>query len=278
MIVTGAVGDMRSWLAAADVVVAPLQLARGIQNKVLEAMAMARPVVASPAAFEGIEAVPGRDLIVADDAAAQAEAVNGLLAAPEARRRAWARPPARQMERRYRWEARLAPLAEMVGLRRQGRRHERGARHSRATPRRTPAGARISPRSAALRPRSCCSSSATPSDMASIWWNSATFNHCLLIPPIIGWLIWQRLPELRQLAPAAWWPGLLLVGAGALGWLLGEASGVDFARHLGLLLHASGQRHRHASARRWRAGSPSRFSMPSSWCRSARRSCRRCRP
>jgi polysaccharide biosynthesis protein PslH len=57
--VTGAVADMRAWLAAADVVVAPLRIARGIQNKVLEAMSMARPVVASPAAFEGIEAEPG---------------------------------------------------------------------------------------------------------------------------------------------------------------------------------------------------------------------------
>jgi len=108
--VTGAVADMRSWLAAADVVVAPLKLARGIQNKVLEAMAMARPVVASPAAFEGIEAVPGRDLIVADDAAATAAAVNRLLEAPGAIGAA----ARRQMERSYRWDARLAPLAAMI--------------------------------------------------------------------------------------------------------------------------------------------------------------------
>src|SRR3546814_2225828 len=79
VIVTGAVADIRSWLAAADVVVAPLRIARGVQNKVLEAMALACPVVASPAAFEGIEAKPGRDLIVADGAVAQAEAVLTLL-------------------------------------------------------------------------------------------------------------------------------------------------------------------------------------------------------
>jgi glycosyltransferase involved in cell wall biosynthesis len=48
VVVTGAVPDVRGWLAAADVVVAPLRIARGIQNKVLEAMAMGRPVVASP--------------------------------------------------------------------------------------------------------------------------------------------------------------------------------------------------------------------------------------
>jgi sugar transferase (PEP-CTERM/EpsH1 system associated) len=108
--VTGAVADMRSWLAAADVVVAPLKLARGIQNKVLEAMAMAKPVVASPAAFEGIEAEPGRDLLVAEDAAAMAAAIGRLLKAPGTIGAA----ARRQMQRRYRWEPRLAPLAEMI--------------------------------------------------------------------------------------------------------------------------------------------------------------------
>jgi len=77
-------------------------------------------------------------------------------------------------------------------------------------------------------------------EVAAIWWTSATFNHCLLIPPIIAWLVWQRLPQLKELAPAAWWPGLALVGAGALGWLLGDAGGIDVARHLGLLFMLQG--------------------------------------
>ncbi|MBA3837565.1 MAG: glycosyl transferase family 1, partial [Zymomonas sp.] len=55
VIVTGEVADVRGWLAAAQVVVAPLRLARGVQNKVLEAMAMARPLVVSAAAAEGID-------------------------------------------------------------------------------------------------------------------------------------------------------------------------------------------------------------------------------
>jgi sugar transferase (PEP-CTERM/EpsH1 system associated) len=114
VIVTGAVPDVRSWLAAADVVVAPLRIARGIQNKVLEAMAMARPVVASPAAFEGIEAEPGRDLIVADTAEAQAAAVAGLLADP-ARAATIGKGARRRMEEAYRWESRLEPLAGMIG-------------------------------------------------------------------------------------------------------------------------------------------------------------------
>lgn len=73
-------------------------------------------------------------------------------------------------------------------------------------------------------------------DMASIWIDSSTYNHCALILPIIAWLVWQRLPELRQLAPMAWAPGLLLVATGAVAWLLGEAGGVALARHAGLVL------------------------------------------
>ncbi len=113
VVVTGAVADMRPWLAAADVVVAPLRLTRGIQNKVLEAMAMARPVVASSGAFEGIEAIPGRDLLVADGATATARAIRGLL---EDRQRAAAMGLAArlQMTTSYRWTTRLAPLAGMI--------------------------------------------------------------------------------------------------------------------------------------------------------------------
>jgi exosortase A len=76
--------------------------------------------------------------------------------------------------------------------------------------------------------------------IAAIWWNSSTFNHCLLIPFILWWLVAQRKAELAQLVPAAWWPGLLLVGAGALGWMLGEAGGIASARHLGLAFMLQG--------------------------------------
>jgi len=76
--------------------------------------------------------------------------------------------------------------------------------------------------------------------IVAIWWNSATFNHCLLIPFILGWLVAQRKGELAQLTPAAWWPGLLLVAAGAFGWMLGEAGAVASARHLGLLFMLQG--------------------------------------
>ncbi|HEX8534565.1 MAG TPA: exosortase A, partial [Allosphingosinicella sp.] len=78
------------------------------------------------------------------------------------------------------------------------------------------------------------------SGMVRIWLESETFNHCALILPIIGWLVWQRLPELRQLQPSAWAPGLLLVAAGAAGWLLGDAGSVAVARHAGLVLMLQG--------------------------------------
>jgi exosortase len=77
-------------------------------------------------------------------------------------------------------------------------------------------------------------------DLVSVWMRSQTFNHCALIPPIIGWLAWQRWPELRQIEPRAWAPGLLLVGLGAAAWLLGDAGSVALARHAGLVLMLQG--------------------------------------
>ena len=82
--VTGRVADIRPYLAAARVAVAPLDVARGVQNKVLEAMAMGLPVVASSGAARGSGAEPGAHLVTADGAEATAEAVRGLLADPEA--------------------------------------------------------------------------------------------------------------------------------------------------------------------------------------------------
>ncbi len=115
VMVTGAVDDVRGWVAAADVVLAPLLLARGIQNKVLEAMAMAKPVVASPAAAEGIDAQAGRDFIVAADASAMAEAVIDLLANPAKGQEMGAAARA-QMVAHYSWDAQLARLPEFMGL------------------------------------------------------------------------------------------------------------------------------------------------------------------
>lgn len=77
-------------------------------------------------------------------------------------------------------------------------------------------------------------------DMIRIWWTASTYGHCLFVPLLIGWLVQQRMPGLRQLAPTAWWPGLAWVGAGALCWLLGEAAGVALFRHAGLVVMLQG--------------------------------------
>jgi sugar transferase (PEP-CTERM/EpsH1 system associated) len=72
VVVTGRVPDVRPYLQHAAVVVAPMRIARGIQNKVLEGMAMGRVVLTTSMGREGIDAEPGRHLLVADDPATMA--------------------------------------------------------------------------------------------------------------------------------------------------------------------------------------------------------------
>jgi sugar transferase (PEP-CTERM/EpsH1 system associated) len=83
--VTGRVEDTRPYLAHAAVAVAPLLIARGVQNKVLEAMAMGRPLVATSAATRALDVTPGRHLLVADAPADFAAGVARLLDQAEAR-------------------------------------------------------------------------------------------------------------------------------------------------------------------------------------------------
>lgn len=77
--VAGSVPDMRPWLQQAAVIVTPLKIARGIQNKVLEGMAMARPVVTTPEALDGIAARADQDLLVASGAVDFADQVVAVL-------------------------------------------------------------------------------------------------------------------------------------------------------------------------------------------------------
>jgi glycosyltransferase involved in cell wall biosynthesis len=88
-------------------------LARGIQNKVLEGMAMAKPVVTTPQGLEGIDAVPGRDLLVAETPAALAQSVLACLD-PDLRNRL-ADAARRLMVERYSWSGQLEALTEIVG-------------------------------------------------------------------------------------------------------------------------------------------------------------------
>jgi glycosyltransferase involved in cell wall biosynthesis len=80
---TGFVPDLRPHLAAAAAVVVPLRLGGGTRLKVVEAMAMGKAIVSTALGSEGIEAIPGRDLLIEDQPEAFADALNRLLDDPE---------------------------------------------------------------------------------------------------------------------------------------------------------------------------------------------------
>lgn len=116
--VTGRVDDVRPWLEGADISVAPLRIGRGIQNKVLEAMAMERSVIASHEAGEGIDAIDGTHLIKTADAPAMIAAINQLL--NDADQRAKIGTAARAyVKNNHSWSAKLHVvdecLARLVG-------------------------------------------------------------------------------------------------------------------------------------------------------------------
>lgn len=112
--VWGEVPDIRPFLAGADIVLTPLEIARGIQNKVLEAMAMARPVLLTPEAATGIDVVDGEHFALAqsdedliDRAVSMIANRSGTLAMAAAARR--------YVVENQSWPAMLAPLAGIVG-------------------------------------------------------------------------------------------------------------------------------------------------------------------
>lgn len=111
--VTGFVEDIRPWYREADLCVIPLRIARGVQNKVLEAMAMGKAVVATPQAVEGIGARHGEHVVVADTADRFAASVNSLMASPEARA-TLGQAARRYVEREYTWAGNIRKIRDMV--------------------------------------------------------------------------------------------------------------------------------------------------------------------
>lgn len=110
--VTGRVDDMRPWLAHADLAVAPMAIGRGIQNKVLEAAAMARPVLTTPEGLAGIDLEPGKHLFVAKHPDDFLAAVLDILDNPGAEEIGKA---ARDyLARHYSWSARMALLDQFL--------------------------------------------------------------------------------------------------------------------------------------------------------------------
>jgi polysaccharide biosynthesis protein PslH len=102
--ITGYVDDMRPWLAQSCVMICPMTSGSGIKNKVLEAMAMARPVVATTLGIEALEVANQRELAIADQPAEFAATVLRLLRDPDVRKRMGAAGRELVM-RRYTWDA-----------------------------------------------------------------------------------------------------------------------------------------------------------------------------
>ncbi len=110
--ITGWVPDTRPFLSGGAVYVVPLRMGSGTRLKVLEAMAMGKAIVSTTRGAEGIDAVPERDLVIADTPQEFAEAITALLRDPE-RRRALGHAARQLVESRYDWRQ-IVPRLEQV--------------------------------------------------------------------------------------------------------------------------------------------------------------------
>lgn len=114
VVVTGTVPDVRPYLQYAAAVVAPLRVARGIQNKILEAMAMARPVVASKSCADVIDARENRDLLCATQADEFVRHIDALLGAAK-NAEAVGQAGRQRVLQRYSWNAHLSVIDQYLG-------------------------------------------------------------------------------------------------------------------------------------------------------------------
>jgi sugar transferase (PEP-CTERM/EpsH1 system associated) len=111
--VTGHVPDVRPYLMHAAVSVAPLRIARGTQNKILESMAMGTPVVATPQAAKGVQAYPGQHLLVAEQPQAFADKVINLLEQSKSRS-ILSNAGRRQVEEVHAWASSMSVLDRIL--------------------------------------------------------------------------------------------------------------------------------------------------------------------
>jgi glycosyltransferase involved in cell wall biosynthesis len=113
VVVTGHVPDVRQYIEGAAVSVAPLRIARGTQNKILESMSMGIPVVASPQAAKGILAKDQEHFLVADNPALFAKHVMDLLKDHNMRRRL-ATAARSQIQKCHSWPHSMAALDSLL--------------------------------------------------------------------------------------------------------------------------------------------------------------------
>jgi hypothetical protein len=111
--VTGSVPDVRPYALASAVSIAPLKIARGTQNKILEAMAMGVPTVSSAAAAGGVDGEPGRNLLTAGTPREFADAVLYVLENPAERQRLSEAARARVLSH-HSWKQSMAKLDRIV--------------------------------------------------------------------------------------------------------------------------------------------------------------------
>jgi glycosyltransferase involved in cell wall biosynthesis len=111
--VTGTVPDVRPYIQHAAVVVAPLRIARGIQNKILEAMAMERPVIASTDCAAAVDAVLGQELLTANTPDDYLQAINTCLENPEKSTTIGQAARQRVIER-YSWKAHMSGIDRYI--------------------------------------------------------------------------------------------------------------------------------------------------------------------
>jgi sugar transferase (PEP-CTERM/EpsH1 system associated) len=115
VVVVGQVPDVRPHVAGAAVAVVPLRIARGLQNKVLEALAMARPTIVSPCCLAGLGAEAGVHLLSASSPREWTDWILGLFDDPAWRRRLGLAGRS-YVEQNHRWETCLEPFDRLLGI------------------------------------------------------------------------------------------------------------------------------------------------------------------
>ena len=111
--VIGPVPDVRPWLNESACVVVPLRIARGVQNKVLEAMACGRPIVCSSEPLKGLAVEPGLQLMQADSINEWVDCISSVFS-DSCRAEELGMAASAWVQLNHRWESCLEPLNEIV--------------------------------------------------------------------------------------------------------------------------------------------------------------------
>ena len=253
--VTGEVADMRPYIAHAAAAVAPLRIARGVQNKVLEAMAMAKPTVATTAASRALNVQSGEHLYIADEPQAFAEAV--AMAALDAGRDRIAANGRDYVAQNHEWDNGAGPSGYRSGN--FAPRCARAGGTGRPRPAPQQSAERMSDGAIHPVPEKILGSEAAAawtwhlgalalslallgllfaSDIqaaASVWWVYPAYSHCFLILPISAWLIWEKRDALKCEVPSSS-PLLLLAALPVLlFWALGKFASITEARQFAMI-------------------------------------------